>query len=195
MSEIVDNIKEELIKRCNIYNEKYNYDFWNDHIKYVVNNAVELAKKYKADIEIVELGALLHDIAMPSEFGPREEHNVYGVKIADELLTKLDYPQDRKERVKECILRHRGSKDLPRNTIEEQCVADADVIAHFDCIPSLFHLAFCKNEMDLSIQEGTEFVKKKLERDYNKLSSRTREILKDRYKNIIEVLFSKEVKE
>jgi len=191
MSEIVDNIKEELIKRCNIYNEKYNYDFWNDHIKYVVKNSIELAKKYEADVEIVELGALLHDIAMPSEIGPREEHNVYGMKIADELLTKLNYPQDRKERVKECVLRHRGSKDLPRNTIEEQCVADADVMAHFDCIPSLFHLAFGKNEMDLSIEEGTEFVKKKLERDYNKLSSRTREILKERYENIINVLFVK----
>ena len=191
MSEIVENIKEELIKRCNTYNQKYNYDFWNDHIKYVVKNSIELAKKYEADVEIVELGALLHDIAMPSEFGPREEHNVYGAKITDELLTKLDYPQDRKERVKECVLRHRGSKDLPRNTIEEQCVADADVMAHFDCIPSLFHLAFGKNEMGLSIEDGTEFVKKKLERDYNKLSSRTKEILKERYENIIKVLFIK----
>ncbi len=126
---------------------------------------------------------------MPSEYGPREEHNVYGVEIADELLTKLDYPEDRKERVKECVLRHRGSKDLPRNTVEEQCVADADVIAHFDCIPSLFHLAFGKNERGMSIEEGTEFVKKKLERDYNKLSERTRELLKDRYNNILSVLF------
>ena len=191
MSEIVEKIKEELIKRCNTYNEKYNYDFWNDHIKYVVKNAIELAKKYGADIEIVELGALLHDIAMPSEFGPREEHNIYGAKIADELLTKLNYPQDRKESVKECILRHRGSKDLPRNTIEEQCVADADVMAHFDCIPSLFHLAFGKNEMGLSLEEGTEFVKKKLERDYNKLSQRTKEVLKEKYENIVSILFAK----
>ncbi len=116
-----------------------------------MKNAVELAKEYGADIEIVELGALLHDISMPSEYGPREEHNVYGVEIADELLTKMNYPEDRKERVKECVLRHRGSKNLPRNTIEEQCVADADVLAHFDCIPSLFHLVY--NEMNLSVKD------------------------------------------
>ena len=189
MSEVVDSIKAELLKRCENYKEKYGYDFWNDHIKYVVKNSIELAKKYGADVEIVELGALLHDIAMPSELGPREEHNVYGVQIADELLTQLNYPEDRKERVKECVLRHRGSKDLPRNTIEEECVADADVLAHFDCIPSVFHLAFGKNELDLSIEEGTEFVKKKLERDFNKLSDRAKIELKDRYENIMKVLF------
>lgn len=43
--------------------------------------------------------------------------------------------------------------------------------------------------MNLSISDGKEYVRKKLERDYNKLSSRTREILKDRYKNITDVLF------
>ena len=187
MSGIVESIKEELLKRCDAYNEKYGYDFWNDHIKYVVKNSVELAKKYDADVEIVELGALLHDIAMPSEIGPREEHNVYGAKIADELLTELNYPEDKKERVKECVLRHRGSKKLPRNTIEEQCVADADVIAHFDCIPSLFSLVY--KEMNLSISDGKEYVRKKLERDYNKLREKTREEIKDRYKNIVEVLF------
>lgn len=36
---------------------------------------------------------------------------------------------------------------------------------------------------------GEEYVKKKLERDYKKLSDRTREILKDRYENIMKVLF------
>ena len=43
--------------------------------------------------------------------------------------------------------------------------------------------------MNLSISDGKEYVRKKLERDYNKLSLRTREILEDRYKNIIDVLF------
>ena len=133
---ITELIKEELLKRTNAFKEKDGYDFWEDHIQYVVKNSIMLAEKYGADIEIVELGALLHDIAMPSEIGPREEHNVYGAKIAEDLLTEYGYPKDRIERVKACVLNHRGSKDLPRNTIEEECVADADVLAHFDSIPS-----------------------------------------------------------
>ncbi len=184
---ITEQIKEELLKRTNADKEKDNYDFWDDHIKYVVKNAKELANIYNADLEIVELAALLHDIAMPSRIGPREEHHIYGSQIAEELLTKYNYPKDKIERVKECVLRHRGSKDLPRNTIEEQIIADADVMAHFDSIPSLFSLAYKK--LNLNIKEATEYVKAKLERDYNKLSPRTKEYLKEKYETIMNILF------
>ncbi len=184
---IVELIKEELLKRCKESKDSDGFDFWEDHIKYVVDNAVALAKKYGADVEIVELGALLHDIAMPSNIGPQEEHHIYGAQIAEELLTKYNYPQDKIERVKQCVLNHRGINDLPRNTIEEEIIADADAMAHFDSIPALFSHAF--KELNLGLHEGTEYVKKKLERDYNKLSAKTRELLKDRYKNIMEVLF------
>ena len=156
MSEITEKIKQELLIRCEKSKEKDGYDFWNEHIKYVVENGIELAKKY-------------------------------GAEIAEQLLTELNYPKERIEQVKNCVLNHRGSKDRPRNTIEEQCVADADVIAHFDCIPSLFSLVY--KEMKLSILDGKEYVRRKLERNYNKLSPRTRELLKDRYKNIVDVLF------
>ena len=156
MSEITEKIKQELLIRCENSKEKDGYDFWNEHIKYVVENGIELAKKY-------------------------------GAEIAEQLLTELNYPKERIEQVKNCVLNHRGSKDRLRNTIEEQCVADADVIAHFDCIPSLFSLVY--KEMNLSISDGKEYVRRKLERDYNKLSPKTRELLKDRYKNIVDVLF------
>lgn len=189
MSEITEKIREELLKRCNTYKEKTGYDFWEEHIQYVVKNAIELAQKYHANIEIVELGALLHDIAMPSEYGPRKEHHIYGEKIAEELLTNLNYPKDKKELVKKCVLNHRASTDLKRETIEEECVADADAIAHFDCIPCLFSLAFKTN--NLSIKDATEFVKQKLEKDYKKLSHKSKELLKDRYQNIMKVLFVK----
>ena len=140
MSEITEKIKQELLVICEKHKEKEDYDYWNYHIKHVVKNGIELAKRYGADVEIVELGALFHDIAMPLEYGPKVEHEVYGAKIADDLLTKLNYPSSKIERVKACILNHRGSINKPKNTIEEQCVADADMIAHFDSIPAIFSL-------------------------------------------------------
>ena len=53
MSEVTEKIKQELLKRCEEYNKKYDYDFWNDHIKYVVSNSINLAKKYNADYYMI----------------------------------------------------------------------------------------------------------------------------------------------
>ena len=83
MSEVTEKIKQELLIRYEKSKEKDGYDFQNEHIKYVVENAVKLANEYGADVEIVKLGALLHDIAMPSEYGEREQHHIYGAEIAE----------------------------------------------------------------------------------------------------------------
>ena len=41
----------------------------------------------------------------------------------------------------------------------------------------------------MTLEDGTEFVRKKLERDFNKLSDKTREDLRERYENIVKILF------
>ena len=122
MSDITEKVKHELLVRCERSKEKDGYDFWNEHIKYVVENAVKLAKEYGADIEIVELGALLHDIAMPSEYGERDKHHIYGAKIAEELLTRFNYPKDKIEKVRNCVLNHRSSqKNQKKNFRRTMC--------------------------------------------------------------------------
>ena len=186
---ITELIKEELLKRVEENKQAMGYNSWEEHIKYVVKNANELAIKYNADQEIVELGALLHDIAVVSNIGPQQEHHINGAIIAEELLNKYNYPQDRIERVKQCVLNHSGSKDLPRNTLEEEIIADADAMAHFDTIPGLFFVAYKRRNLD--IKDASNWVKTKLENDYNKLSLSAKEDQKERYKNIMKVLFEK----
>ena len=68
-----------------------NYDFWDEHIKFVVKEAVNLAKIYGADLEIVELSALLHDVAL-MKGGEKLDHHIKGKEIANELFTKYKYP-------------------------------------------------------------------------------------------------------
>ena len=184
---ITELIKEELLKRVEENSKRMGYNSWEEHIKYVVKNALYLAIKYKADLEIVELAALLHDIAVVSNVGDREEHHINGAIIAEELLTKYNYPKDKIERVKQCILTHSAIDGIKRNTIEEEIIADADVIAHFDTLPGLFFVAY--KRLNLNINEASLWVKKKLENDYNKLSNRTKLELKDKYENIMKVLF------
>ena len=183
---IVDEVKEYVLKRIEEYkiNSTDNYDFWNEHIKYVYEESIELARMYGADIEIVSLGALLHDIALINQVGDRKEHHINGEKIAREILEKMNYNQEKMNRVLKCVYNHRSSKNA--NTIEEMCVADADILAHFDNIPMLFNSAFVRNSVNLN--EVREWMKNAFEKDYNDLSERTKEIFNDRYKLICEIV-------
>lgn len=187
MQNIVSKVKEILLEYSKKSFEQDGYDFWNNHIKYVFQNARDLAIKRDADIEVCELAALFHDMAMVANFGPRDEHEQYGAQMANSVLTELGYPKEKIDLIEKCVLNHRGSGGKIRDSIEEQIIADADVMAHFDNIPSLFSLAY--NKMNLSIKDGEEFVKNKLVRDYNKLSSKAQTDFKDRFDTIMKVLF------
>ena len=183
---IIDRVKEYLLQQIKEYkkNSNDNYDFWNEHIKYVYKESIKLAKEYNADIEIVSLGALLHDIALINKVGDRKDHHINGEVIAKEILERLDYDKDKLNRVLKCIYNHRSSKNA--ESIEEICVADADILAHFDNLPMLFNSAFVRN--NISLNEIRTWMKDCFEKDYNDLSGRTKETFKEQYQKICKIV-------
>ncbi|PJI10374.1 HD domain-containing protein [Clostridium sp. CT7] len=164
---MIDEIKEDIKRRCESPNNSFGYGIY-EHIKSVAKNAVELAKVYNADVEVCEIAGWLHDIASITDYKLYEKHHIHGAAMAETILKKYDYPEDKIELVKLCILNHRGSVLREKKTVEERCIADADAISHYDALPSLFYLVFVQKK--LNIDDGTEFVKNKLERSYNKMS-------------------------
>lgn len=186
---MIEKVKEYVLKQIKEYKEcsEDHYDFWNEHIKYVYEESIELAKKYNADIEIVSLGALLHDIALINKEGDRKDHHINGEIIAREVLEDMNYDVDKMNRVLKCVYNHRSSKNA--ETIEETCVADADILAHFDNIPMLFSSAYVRNHV--SLNEIDDWMKKALEKDYNDLSNKTKENFKDRYEQITSIVIKK----
>ncbi len=189
--EYIDLIEKEVKDKIEEYriNSEDNYDFWNEHIRYVYDESIHLAQIYNADIEIVSLGALLHDIALIYKVGDRKEHHITGRNLANEILERYLYPADKKEKVLGCIYNHRSSKNA--TNIEELCVADADVLAHFRNIPMLFNVAFNRNNIRLN--EVRQWMKEAFEKDYNDLSDQTKDIFRDEYKQICKVILNEEI--
>jgi len=185
--ELIEKYVKDKIKEYKLTTED-KYDFWNEHIKYVYEESIELAKKYNANIEVVSLGALLHDIALICKVGDRKDHHINGKKLASEILDQFDYSGMMKDRVLKCVCNHRSSKNA--ETIEELCVADADILAHFDNIPMLFNSAFNRNNIKLN--EIRNWMKECFEKDYNDLSDRTKEIFHEKYETICEVVLGKD---
>ena len=187
MSNIISEIKAEIIVRNDKYmSEVQDYDFWQEHISLVVKNSLELADKFGADREIVELGSLLHDVSLVSNIGSKIDHHEQGAKIAVELLEQYVFPEDRIERVQKCVINHRSSHNS--TSVEETCVADGDILAHFDNLSMIFQVAFVINKLNLD--EAKKFIRKSLEKDFNDLSPKTKQITQARYDNILKVIFN-----
>jgi len=184
---IIEKVRKELMKRNQEYIDKYeNYNFWEQHIKYVVKEALLLAEELNADKEIVELGALLHDIALVSKVGTKVDHHINGAIITEEILNNFKYPKNRTKRVVNCVLHHRSSKNAENK--EELCVCDADILAHFDNIPMQFECAYKLHKIE-TIPEANAWIKGGMEKDFNDLSEKTKKMFEKRYNNIIDVLF------
>ena len=184
-NDIIEYLHKEVYRRCKLPTNKFGMGCYY-HIEAVVKNAEVLAEKYGADKEVVIIAAWLHDIASITDYSMYEEHHKYGADIAKEILNELNYDKEKIALVQKCILNHRGSVKLERNSIEELCVADADAISHFDSVPSLLYLAYVEKGMD--IEHGASFVRGKLERSYNKLSDENKEIYKEKYEQVMDVL-------
>lgn len=168
MEKVINEVYDEVKKRCMMSSNAYGIGAWDHHILLVYKIAVKNYDSYGADRDIVSLAALLHDIASVTNKEFTEEHHIIGASIAEEILSKYALQKDQIELIKKCILNHRGSRLVEKTTPEEICVADADAMAHFYSVPSLLRMVYVEKQM--TIDEGAEFVLNKLERSYNKLS-------------------------
>ena len=175
LEEIRKLVEEECKKDTNIFGD----EIWTYHILSVVEYAKLLAKKLNADKEIVEIAALLHDYVGIKDRNNYENHHMLSADEAEKILTQFKYPQEKIGKIKHCIQAHRGSKSIKRKTVEAKCIASADAMAHFDGMPSLLYFAFVR--LGMNVEEGTKWLRDKLDRSWNKLSPEAKEIIKTKY--------------
>lgn len=167
-------------------------DRWRYHIYPVVEYGKLLAKKFNADEEIIELSCWLHDLTRI--MGDVSNHHVTSSIKATGILRKLGYDEAKIKRVADCIYKHRGSSNFKKSSKEEEIVACADAMSHFEFRIILFYSAFGKKRM--SLEDGTRWISNKIDRSWNKLTIPfAKGIMKDKYKSMKEILsFTEEIK-
>lgn len=196
MSDIVNKMQQEIINRSNLFEEqtkgtKDEYNIYREHIQYVYKYVLLLSKDKNVDKEILELSALLHDISMTDINLDRSRHNEYGSLIAEQLLRDNNYPEDRVQFVKKCILNHSSKRAQFRTTEEEKILVDADGLSHFDSIHNLYNLAH--NVMELNDNDTIKFIQDKLTRDYNEISDELKYLVDDKYNKIMSATSIEEI--
>ena len=120
-----------------------------EHTCRVRKNALEIAEEEGADLLVVELAALLHDIGRPAELADcgKTDHAVLGANMVPGILRSFG-AQDAQfvSRVAECVRTHRYRKRSPEGmpvSLEAKCVFDADKLDSIGAIGigRAFHFA------------------------------------------------------
>jgi uncharacterized protein len=102
-------------------------DYRFNHILNVVDLATTIAEREGANVDVVRVAALFHDIAKLE--ADQEVHAEEGARVAREFLTSHgDYPQSFVEEVCGAIRNHSYQGGLADVSRETQCLIEADLL-------------------------------------------------------------------
>ena len=183
--DIIEKVRLFVEDECKKPTSKYGYEPYEFHFAPTVKYARQLAAELGADMEIVTIAAWIHDIG--SIMVGRADHHITGAKIAEEKLREFDYPEEKVQLVKNCVLHHRGSQKMELETLEEQILAEADAMSNLNELPGIFKAAFVYEH--LTQAEARISVRKKVENKWNQLKfEKSREIIRPKYEAAMTVL-------
>lgn len=122
-------MKTEHLSEIKNYMHSFSEDSAHDasHIYRVLSHALNLAKNYDVNMDILVAACLLHDIGRPAQFAdPSLCHAKVGSEMAYQFLKEQGWPEEDCENVKHCILTHRFTDSTQPETIEAKILFDAD---------------------------------------------------------------------
>jgi len=182
MTKKIDKIRQ-LVKA------KFEEKDWKYHIVPVLKYAKKLARIYKANEELVELAALLHDIGRV-DIKHDEDHHIVGILEAEKILKKFNYPEKIIKEVKHVVESHRTSQGPKPKTLVAKIIANADAMAHFDILPVFFW--WRKSRKEYSFEDTLQWVENKLKNDWKKKITlpKAKKMVEKKYKAIRLILDS-----
>ncbi|MCK5824746.1 MAG: HD domain-containing protein [Ichthyobacteriaceae bacterium] len=120
--EILDNTRDYI--RAELSGDGTGHDWW--HIHRVIKIAMQIGVKEKADLFIVELGAMLHDLG---DFKFHNGDTTVGPRMVKEWLVKQNATDDVIKKVVKIVeeISYKGANvDTPMSSFEGKVVQDAD---------------------------------------------------------------------
>lgn len=113
--------------------EKYMLSLMNDsahdnqHIYRVLFYALDIAKEFDADMDVLIAASLLHDIGRGAQYSnPECDHAIVGAHMAYDFLRGLGWPENKASHVKACISTHRYRNSEQAESMEAKILFDAD---------------------------------------------------------------------
>jgi putative nucleotidyltransferase with HDIG domain len=126
-SKLITRVEKYARTNCELAEDMGLWGLW-IHTKMVRKYALELARIEGVDSQVLEIAALLHDIG---KCKGRENHQIKSYEMSKSFLDSIDLPENTKELVLECVLKHGTSSASKHNRLEVQVIQAADALAVF----------------------------------------------------------------
>jgi putative nucleotidyltransferase with HDIG domain len=165
ITELSDNVRS--LYESNDPNQAADWVDWlaDNHVFVVADYAGTLAKTYGANEELARAAALLHDIADVRMKRTNKSHKEESLRMARELMQKLDYSEDEiKLVVDDAIRYHSCHGDERPESVEGKVLATADSLAHLKTDFYLFAM-WALGRRGMTPDEIKQWTLEKLERD------------------------------
>ncbi len=121
-------LKNQLIKiaKEKISDTDVSHDF--EHALRVLSNAERIAKEENGDFDIIVPAALFHDLVLyPKNHPDKHKSQEESAKAAERILNTFgNFPKEKIEKVKTCILECSFSKGIIPRLLESKILQDAD---------------------------------------------------------------------
>ena len=157
---------------CKLYKQKKFNKNWRDwiyknHVLVTANFATDLASKYKANVELSRVAALLHDITDVIMERKEENHFKESLLLAQKIMKQYQYSNNDIDLIVDDALRYHSchGNEKPKS-LEGKILATADSLAHLKTDFYIYFTRAFKDEM--SYESTKQKVLEKLDRDINK---------------------------
>lgn len=128
------------------------------HVERVVKMALRIGKEEGADLHILEIAALLHDIGRKEEMKNKGSfcHAEAGAELAKNILKKYNFDNSTIDNISHCIISHRYRNSHAPDTIEAKVLYDADKLDSIGAVGVARDFLFAGNAGSNCLYTGNE---------------------------------------
>jgi uncharacterized protein len=139
------------------------------HVERVRNLSLHIGKKEDANLEVLEIAALLHDIGRKDEMKCKGSfcHAEKGAEIAKGILSKYKIGQNNFDNIIHCIQAHRYRNNKKPSTLEAKILFDADKLDSIGAVGVARDFLFAGGAGSNNLYTGNEKKLSKNKKDYS----------------------------
>lgn len=178
INNIIDYVKEACGKPENVFSPS----FFDEHLLIVSEYCESLSTILSADREILSISAYLHDISVILDIKTLATHNFNSSDIAESLLRKYNYPENKIERVKQCIINHVTPVRFGEGNAEDIVLSNADAISQI--VNPNYWLYFVYKVRNMNYEDGRRWYLNRIDTNWDLLIEPAKNLIEDKYMHI-----------